>query len=387
MTTQLRVLLHPNDKLIEQRLSSLLSEAGYQPVFQSAGSDEELDEALRDGGVDLVLSGTGTGGAGPEALLAKVRRLASHAPVVIASGGHTEHSALHAVRAGAHDCVPLDDEHRLAAAVIRAARESRRDQGEEFSKSRVFETNFMQLFENSTEAIAIVDPDEKVMDVNQSFVDLFFFTRGEIKGKRISDVIIPEGKHEEYSSLRDQIYGGRLIRRETTRLRKDGSQVRVSVIGCPIVFQDRTHGVYAIYSDITRQMKALQTLRQAESNFRNFFKNALEGMYISTPSGRFMTVNPAMAELLGYDSPNDLADTVKSIAKEVYVKPDTRETMLALLKEREKIRNFRSSVRRKDGRILEVCENILAVRDEDGDLLYYQGTMQPFEDTDRLNSC
>lgn len=134
-------------------------------------------------------------------------------------------------------------------------------------------------------------------------------------------------------------------------------------------------------------MKAIQTLRQAESNYRNFFRYALEGMYIATPSGRYMTVNPAMVQLLGYDSTSDLTDNVKSIAKEIYADPDRREEALEVLKEQGRIMGFHSTVRRKDGREIEVCENIRSVRDEDGYLLYYQGTMFSLEEIAASPRC
>jgi PAS domain S-box-containing protein len=380
--------MHSGNEVGPHILQPLLNDAGYVPVFESTQNLDGLKQALQQSAIDMIVCEPYPAVERVvESVLEAVGQLASDAPVVVVDKEHSASRALWAIKAGANDCVPLNDTQRLSGALVRAAREALKNREADITESHIFKTYFLNLFENSSEAIAIIDPNENVIDVNQAFVDLFYYGRDELKGRRISDVIVPEGKQEEYSSLRSQVYGGRMVRRETTRHRKDGSPVRVSVIGCPIVFDEKAFGVYAIYSDITRQMKALQALRQAESNYRNFFQNALEGMYMSTPSGRFVTVNPAMAELLGYDTPNDLADTVKSIAKEVYAEPGTREDMLARLKESDRITKFHSRVKRKDGIVLAVCENILAVRDEDGDLLYYQGTMQAMEASARPESC
>lgn len=377
MTTLLRVLMHSGNEVGPHILQPLLNDAGYAPVFESTQNLEGLKLALQKSAIDMVVCEPYPAvDRGLELVLEAVGQLACDAPVVVVDKEHSASRALWAIKAGANDCVPLGDTERLSGALIRAAREALKNREADITESHIFKTYFLNLFENSSEAIAIIDPKETVIDVNQAFVDLFYYGRDEIKGRRISDVIVPDGQQGEYSLLRSQVYGGRMVRRETTRHRKDGSPVRVSVIGCPIVFDEKTFGVYAIYSDITRQMKALQTLRQAESNYRNFFQYALEGMYVSTPSGRFVTVNPAMSELLGYASPNELADTVKNIAKEIYAEPGTREDMLARLKKGDQVMHFRSRVKRKDGTVLAVCENIRAIRDEDGELLYFQGTMQ-----------
>jgi PAS domain S-box-containing protein len=373
MSTPLRIIVESKKGFGAEAVESALRDAGFLPEFSEVGGVGEMGDAAGEGPVDLIISEREriTNGDAGE-LVEAVDRLWPDTPLIIAAEEHGEDQARRAVLAGAHDCVPRSDQDRFAASVVRAAREAVRWRDD----LAVFRTYFRNLFEHSPEAIVLMDSNENIIDVNKAFVDLFQYQPQEVAGRRISDVIVPEGKQEEYVKLREQVYGGRMVRRDTTRRRKDGSHARVSVIGCPIMLGDRTFGVYAIYSDITRQMKAIQTLRQAESNYRQFFLNAPEGMYIATNIGRYMTVNPAMADLLGYDSPSDLTDNVKNIAREIYVDPERREEALEEIKKRGKIMDFKSWVRRKDGREILVSENVRVVRDEDGDLLYYQGTMR-----------
>jgi PAS domain S-box-containing protein len=375
----IRILMQTSGGLAAEDLAGPLADAGYDPEFETVRDAAGLEAALESFGAEVVVAEPEhPPERGTAAVLEVVERIAPDTPVILCARERDESEALRAIVAGAHDFVPAGDRQRVLAALVRAARESVRSGGAE--EPQLFKAYFRHLFENSPEAIVILDSNETIVDVNRAFVEMFQYTPEEVRGLRISDVIVPEGKQEEYSRLRSHIYGGRMVRRETTRRRKDGSNARVSVIGCPIMLGHRTFGVYAIYSDISRQIKAIQTLRQAESNYRNFFLNAVEGMYISSPLGRFVTVNPAMAELLGYDSPSDLTDSVKSIAREVYADPDVRERLLERIEERGRIKGFRAFVRRRDGSEIEVCENARAVRDEDGELLYYQGTMVGLEE-------
>ena len=136
-------------------------------------------------------------------------------------------------------------------------------------------------------------------------------------------------------------------------------------------------GAYASYTDITSRIRALEALRRAESKYRSIFESAVEGMFISTPFGRFVTVNKAMSDLLGYASPSDLTDNVKSIRREIYVDPATRDEFRRLIENTGTVSGFVARVRRKDGGLVTVMENVRAVHDDDGDLLYFQGTMQP----------
>src|SRR3990167_6643184 len=71
-----------------------------------------------------------------------------------------------------------------------------------------------------------------------------------------------------------------------------------------------------------------ESLRQAEEKYRGIFDNAVEGIFQSTPSGRYLSVNPALARMYGYASPEELMRSVTDIAHEVYVDPDCREALL-----------------------------------------------------------
>jgi len=128
--------------------------------------------------------------------------------------------------------------------------------------------------------------------------------------------------------------------------------------------------------DILERERTERALRVAEANLRSIFENAAEGIYQSTPSGRFLTVNPALAAMAGYASPAEMTEAISDIRRDFYVDPSSRERFEEALVEEEEVRGFESLVRRRDGALIWVLENARAVRDEKGRLDHYEGIVQ-----------
>ena len=76
--------------------------------------------------------------------------------------------------------------------------------------------------------------------------------------------------------------------------------------------------------DVTERKQADEALREAERRYRSIFENAIEGIYQSTPSNGYLAVNPALARMYGYDSPQELISTLRDIDHQVYVDPQRR---------------------------------------------------------------
>jgi hypothetical protein len=78
-------------------------------------------------------------------------------------------------------------------------------------------------------------------------------------------------------------------------------------------------------SDITKIRRSEEALRRAEEKYRNIFERSQEGIFQSTPAGRFITVNPALARIWGYESPQEVIENITSIAQQIYVNPEQRK--------------------------------------------------------------
>jgi PAS domain S-box-containing protein len=136
--------------------------------------------------------------------------------------------------------------------------------------------------------------------------------------------------------------------------------------------------------DILERERTGRALRVAEANLRSIFENAAEGIYQSTPTGRFLTVNPALATMAGYLSPEEMTGAIADIRRDFYVDPSSRARFEEALVAREEVRGFESLVRRKDGELIWVLENARAVRDEKGRLDHYEGIVQDITERRQL---
>jgi PAS domain S-box-containing protein len=125
--------------------------------------------------------------------------------------------------------------------------------------------------------------------------------------------------------------------------------------------------VRSIYVRRTRE------LRESEERFRHLFDNAIDGVYENPPEGGFRRVNPAMARILGYATPAEALKIRPEETAAIYVSPTRREEFFATLGASDYVADFDSEIRRPDGTTVWIKENVRAIRDADGRLLYLQG--------------
>ncbi|MFH2232282.1 MAG: GAF domain-containing protein, partial [Patescibacteria group bacterium] len=129
--------------------------------------------------------------------------------------------------------------------------------------------------------------------------------------------------------------------------------------------------------------RAEELLRQAEENYRSIFENAVEGIYQSTPEGRFLSINPALARTFGYESPEQMIISISNITQQFYVEPTKRLALMRSLKETGVVLGLEYQAYRKDGSKIWVAENARGVRDTNGALLFFEGFLEDITDRKR----
>ncbi|OYY93886.1 MAG: GGDEF domain-containing protein [Hydrogenophilales bacterium 28-61-23] len=127
--------------------------------------------------------------------------------------------------------------------------------------------------------------------------------------------------------------------------------------------------------DITQRHAADDALRETERRYRSIFEHATEGIFQTTPDGRYINANPALASIYGYATPAELIADLSDIQHQLYVDPERRREFVRLMRQYGYARNFESHVFRRDGSIFWISENARAVRDENGEVQFYEGTV------------
>ncbi len=166
----------------------------------------------------------------------------------------------------------------------------------------------------------------------------------------------------------------RLVHRDITRT---GDVLWEEVSGIPIFdLNGRFAGCRGAGLNITNRKKTEDSLREAEEKYRNIFMNAAQGIFQTTPEGHMLSVNPAMAHIHGYRSPEEMLASVTDLGQRLYVNPEDRAQCVELLEQRGVVKGFEAQLYRKDGSTFWCSLNFHAVRNINGRILYYEGTAE-----------
>ncbi len=136
--------------------------------------------------------------------------------------------------------------------------------------------------------------------------------------------------------------------------------------------------------EMQTQLDTSNALRQAEEKYRGIFENAVEGIFQTSIDGKYLNANPALAQIYGYDSPEQLMEQIGNIGRDLYVNPDSRRQFQELIAFDGRVRDLESQVYRRDGQIIWITENARVINDADGKPIAYEGTVEDI--TERMTS-
>jgi PAS domain S-box-containing protein len=239
------------------------------------------------------------------------------------------------------------------------------------------------LTENNPLAIVVLDPNRRIQMCNPAFERLFGYRQSDILTMDLDLMVSPEGQASEAFALSDRVAGGEVVRAEARRRRSDGSLVEVKIVGVPLVANGKRIGTFGMYEDITEQRRAREAQKKAEERHTMLFENAVEGIFQTTPAGRILSANPAFARMCGFASPPEMTHSVQNLGADIYADPQVRGEFKRLIEERGSVENFEYQLRRTDGTKIWVSENARVVRDANGKIVSYDGTVEDISDHKR----
>ena len=236
------------------------------------------------------------------------------------------------------------------------------------------------LTDNNPSAIVAIDMERRVQMCNPAFERLFGYHLTDIRGRALESLVaVPGCEHETLALLTGIVRDGG-VQTVAQRRRSDGSIIDVRITGVPLIVNGEQQGCFGIYEDITERSRAESAQHRAEERYRRIFENAIEGFYESTPAGKFLTVNPAMARIAGYSSPAEMIAEIHDIGKQLYVNPSIRDEVKRRLQEEGELNGFECKMPRKDGTIIWISMNVRALRDATGKIVSHDGTAEDITD-------
>ena len=228
------------------------------------------------------------------------------------------------------------------------------------------------LFDSHPDFIYFKDSEARFHRVSNRFCDLLGLNKEDIVGKTDLDLFPRDVAEKTY---REDLH---VIKTGTPLINKEEYAKGVWVLTTKIPWFDMEGniiGLFGISRDITLHKKAEEIQLNAEKKYRDIFEKAVVGFFQTTPDGRFLSVNPFLAKMLGYSSPKELIRDRKDIKNQGYVLPQRRDEFKKQMEKKGRIKNFEFQVYDRRGGKIWLSENVRVVKDSQGKILYYEGTV------------
>ena len=236
------------------------------------------------------------------------------------------------------------------------------------------EENFRRSLDDSPLGIRIVNAEGETIYANRAILDIYSLE--DLNTTPVKKRYTPES-FAEYKIRREKRKRGDYVpaEYEISIVRKDGEIRNLQVFRKEILW-DGEKQFQVIYHDITERKRAEDARKQAEEKYRNIFENILEGIYRTTPAGRFVILNPAFARICGYASPEEMMEKVTDIANQLYANPEDRLRFRKLIVAEGQVKGFDVQFKHPTKGLVWVSIQSNPIRDEQGNILYYDGTIE-----------
>jgi PAS domain S-box-containing protein len=231
-----------------------------------------------------------------------------------------------------------------------------------FTRIEQANRHWLEIFDAITDLIVVHDETDKVLRVNRSLAAMIGVAPAELIGVNMRALLALTNESTLYSCPFCRSMG------------EDNDEfVHPALDRTYLVSTSRVHGASGENLQTIHVLKDITDRREAERRYRELFDNIQEGLFFSTPEGRFVEVNDAMVEMLGYSSREELLQV--DIPTQIYFSPEQRTLHAQLMEKEGQLRNFEAKLRRKNGSPIFVLINAFGMYDNLGQLLQVRGLM------------
>lgn len=239
------------------------------------------------------------------------------------------------------------------------------------------------LVDNMLDATLIIDWDGTILFGNNAAATLVGLESPESgRGLNISDFLHPQHTDAAFEHLELVKQGKEGFFAEYKVVTVTGEERWVEGLGTKIQLGGRSVNIVTL-RDATARKQAEEGLREALAQYQMLFENAVEGIFQTSPRGRFLSVNPALARMMGFASPTEMIETFTDIGAQHYVIPEDRRRFCDHLARFGVVNGFETQVYRKDRSVIWVSISAMAVLDKTGQVQTYEGTVEDITDRKR----
>ncbi|KAA0002894.1 MAG: PAS domain S-box protein [Thermoplasmata archaeon] len=241
------------------------------------------------------------------------------------------------------------------------------------------EIDFRILAETASEGICIIDREGDIEYSNKHFCEMVNTPKKEVLGNAFKH-FVSSTFHEKFNDIIKKTLEGEKIFGMEIALKKEGDgTISAEMNTSPIIWNDRIIGSFITIRDIEERKRAEEALKESEEKYRTLVENLNVGVYRNTPGekGRFIEANPAIIRMFGYESKEEF---LKLNVSDLYYHPEERKKFNEKMLREGFVKNEEIQLRRKDGTPIWGSVTAKAVRDEHGEVRYYDGIIEDITD-------
>lgn len=247
----------------------------------------------------------------------------------------------------------------------------------DFINLKKSEAEYRNLLDSISDIIFETDETSEIVFLNDRWNRLTNIDAWRITGQQLKDIFHEKDSDAVNSLFKDYVSGKRLHTKLNCQLKVANKkyktvELQFSMIRIP---GDQKVRIVGSMRDIEDRVKSEQALREAEFKYRTMVEKSLGGIYRSSPEGKFISANPAMAKILGYDSPEDFMESIENIRTDFYADQAVRKGLLDEINQNDGATDLEARVKKKNGDVIWVSETCRPVKDDNGNLIFYEGTM------------
>ncbi|OKY78475.1 MAG: Signal transduction histidine kinase containing PAS domain [Candidatus Methanohalarchaeum thermophilum] len=310
----IKTLLVDDEKSFLDLAEAYLTKENENMKLKTINSPKKAFKLVKRNEFDCIVSDYQMPGLNGLELLEKVRnKLDNDIPFVVFTGKGREEVAIKALNKGADRYIKKGGDPKTQFGVLSRAikQESKLYKfRNELEEQRLY---FKELFKSSPEAIVLVDEDGNVIDINNSFKNLFQYKLDEIKGEYIDEYVAHDEKIKEANIIADRTLEGEVVEKETIRKKKDGTTFPVMLISYPIKLNDEVQGAFGIYRDISKRKKRERKLKESRKDYKELIGGMNDAVLVHDLEGNFLEVNKKAAEKLGYSKDELLSKKIQHL--------------------------------------------------------------------------
>ena len=242
----------------------------------------------------------------------------------------------------------------------------------------VAEKDNRAIIDSVRDIIFETDTEGTVLFLSAAWNQITGFEIERSKGSNLFSILYPDDQEKQRHDYDSFIKGQKQAYNTFTRLRTSDGTFRAIELSISMIRRDKNNNLRVVgtITDVEERRRAERALAEAEKKYRMIVENAAGGLYQLTPEGIYLSANPAMARVLGYESSTDMLRVIKNAHGFVYPDKAEREKFMEMLRVQGQIFGYEIQVLTKDGAKIWVRENIRLVKDEQNNDLYYEGSME-----------